>query len=35
MNFTNYYEILGLQRTATQEEIKLAYRKLSLKLNDN
>lgn len=33
MNFTNYYEILGLQRTATQEEIKLAYRKLSLKFH--
>ena len=33
MNFTNYYEILGLQRTATQDEIKLAYRKLSLKFH--
>lgn len=33
MNFTNYYEILGLQKNATQEEIKLAYRKLSLKFH--
>jgi hypothetical protein len=33
MNFTNYYEILGLQRNATQEKIKLAYRKLSLKFH--
>lgn len=29
----NYYEILGLQQTATNEEIKTAYRKLSTKFH--
>lgn len=29
----NYYEILGLQQDATEEEIKTAYRKLSLKFH--
>jgi len=27
----DYYEVLGLQRNATQEQIKQAYRQLALK----
>lgn len=33
MTQKNYYDILGLQKNATQEEIKQAYRKLSLKFH--
>ena len=29
----DYYEILGLQDTATQQEIKTAYRRLALKFH--
>jgi curved DNA-binding protein len=31
MEFKNYYEIMGVQRDATQDEIKRAYRKLARK----
>lgn len=31
MRMSNYYQVLGLQRGATQEEIKLAYRRLAAK----
>ncbi|NDC83633.1 J domain-containing protein [bacterium] len=31
MEMPNYYEILGVERGASQEEIKRAYRALSLK----
>ena len=33
MNFKNYYYILGIQPNATKQEIKVAYRKLSLKFH--
>lgn len=33
MAFKNYYDILGVQQTATQQEIKQAYRKLSVKFH--
>ena len=33
MDFIDYYETLGIQKTATEEEIKNAYRKLARKLH--
>ena len=33
MDFIDYYEILGIKKTATEEEIKNAYRKLARKLH--
>ncbi len=33
MEFIDYYEILGIKKTATEEEIKNAYRKLARKLH--
>ena len=31
MQFKDYYKIMGVQRNATQDEIKLAYRRLARK----
>ncbi|HHH39430.1 MAG TPA: J domain-containing protein, partial [Sedimenticola sp.] len=31
MEFKDYYKVMGLQRDATQDEIKRAYRKLARK----
>ena len=31
MEFKDYYDIMGVKRDATQDEIKRAYRKLALK----
>jgi curved DNA-binding protein len=31
MEYKDYYKIMGLERTATQDEVKRAYRKLARK----
>ncbi|MEO8413649.1 MAG: DnaJ domain-containing protein, partial [Ginsengibacter sp.] len=33
MDFVDYYKTLGVAKTATQDEIKKAYRKLARKLH--
>jgi DnaJ homolog subfamily A member 2 len=33
VNNTRYYEILGIERNATEQEVKKAHRKLALKLH--
>ena len=33
MNFVDYYQVLGLNKTATQKDIKNAYRKLARKFH--
>ena len=33
INLKNYYEVLGLEKTADETQIKKAYRKLALKFH--